>query len=1606
MQKNLHSLTIIFILLLFFFNAPVFGQEPCDEEATYPAPGLTCADAPILCDIGAINGYCAIMPPPPITGNQPSPLCPGNFVANNIIWFGFVASGETVIIEALIEDCTTTPDGQTGVQYGIYTDCSFATAVVCNGNSNTGMITMGDGVTFVPGETYYVFFDGFGGSVCQITVDITEGAGEYNVADPSAIDNDFEGNLFDPPFLPDQVCQGGEIEFFAVDIPPSNTEDYWWTITPATSDYPTGIITVPDDSAPVNDTYIVNLDLSDAGSYEICAYAYTGCDTSLVQCQTIEVVPLGDEVLDTYYVCENEYPDAGPPEWEGGIITGPGEYFEQLEEPLFSCDFSQSLTVESIPLQPEEMVTLAVCDYSFTQMYDICNQTVFGDQVNSYIVCPNNDMNGCDSMIILTLDFINVIGTLLDPVCEDGQLLFSWAGAYPASDNFTTVIFNLYRDNVLVFSADGATFNPNEEPMPVDIESGTYFVEVVVQKFGTECIFSSNLETINVDNLLPETPDLDPWAINPCIQDSISYALAPTSDPGLTYIWDITPSEGLVIADDSSTVIGINWQTGDPNQVYTICVTADNGCGLSAPMCEEINLLAQPIASYSIPDAICITDVANVEYDGSTITSGDYIWNFGGGDIGGADSNAPGPFNVSFSTPGQKIITVSVNQGTCISETYIDSIDVFVPLDVPVVNCGSETDSIGFSWNNLADDYIITVTDAPVDAVFNETDSTFSATGLEPLDEITIMITAVDNGPCGDVTETYTCIAQNCPPIDISLVVPTDTICLDASAGTMDLEAVVDPILPDAVITWSGNGITDQDNGIFDPSSAGVGVHQILFSYENDCQYTSTVNVVVLEQPVSSFTLPDAICITNVATMNYTGTFSTGNFAWDFDGGIATGADAGPFDISWDTPGIKTVTATVSNGNCLSEVFTYEVDVQDTLSAPEITCFPETTEINFSWNDVDNATEYEVFINGDSQGTQSGTTYNVPDLVPGNIVEITVVAISENLCPNTSSFESCEALNCPVVLVNLTTNMPFVCLGDPDTQVQIDSEIIGGQDEADLTWSGPGVNQTGIFDATVAGVGEHEIILEYNVLNCFEYDTILMTVLPTPIASFNTQDVICVSDTFFIEFDGTYDQAATFNWDLDGGNISGDFPGPYKVWYNSAGTFDITLELEENTCLSTPFTQQVTVEDELSLPDPGFDCEPTTNSIVFSWPEVECATSYIIFVNGEELETQTGTEYFVSDLDAQQTVQFEVIAISECACGDAAFDVTCATSACPTIGLDIAEVEDICLDLNTETIQLTVEETGSTGFEATTWIGDGVDQDGVFDPQVVGPGEHQIIYSMNDANCSYTDNVIITIYESPEAGVQFNDPTCPGEEDGTIEIIAFGGDGNYSFFINDEQIETTNLGGLSGGNYTIDIIDGNGCSYSEVVTLTAPSQEAVTIQGSSSIVAGDSSMYSINTGIPTEDITDVTWIDQEGNVICTGADCLTIDYGPEEDVTICATVTYGAGCTEENCLEIRAIKVKQVYIPNVFSPNGDNTNDVFNIWPNDEVTAIPLVQIYNRWGEKMFEATDLPMDGTGPNWDGTFKGKSLNPGVYSYIVNVIYKDGTTEVIPGDLTLIK
>jgi gliding motility-associated-like protein len=89
-----------------------------------------------------------------------------------------------------------------------------------------------------------------------------------------------------------------------------------------------------------------------------------------------------------------------------------------------------------------------------------------------------------------------------------------------------------------------------------------------------------------------------------------------------------------------------------------------------------------------------------------------------------------------------------------------------------------------------------------------------------------------------------------------------------------------------------------------------------------------------------------------------------------------------------------------------------------------------------------------------------------------------------------------------------------------------------------------------------------------------------------------------------------------------------------------------------------------------------------------------------------------------------------------------------------------------------------------------------------------------------------------------------------------------------------------------------------------------------------------------------------------------------------------------------------------VFVPNVFTPNGDGLNDIFYIYGRN-VKLIEL-QIFNRWGELVFESHDLEY-----GWDGYFRSQEQPSGVFVYFMKYLACDGyRAKVLKGSLNLIK
>jgi gliding motility-associated-like protein len=88
-----------------------------------------------------------------------------------------------------------------------------------------------------------------------------------------------------------------------------------------------------------------------------------------------------------------------------------------------------------------------------------------------------------------------------------------------------------------------------------------------------------------------------------------------------------------------------------------------------------------------------------------------------------------------------------------------------------------------------------------------------------------------------------------------------------------------------------------------------------------------------------------------------------------------------------------------------------------------------------------------------------------------------------------------------------------------------------------------------------------------------------------------------------------------------------------------------------------------------------------------------------------------------------------------------------------------------------------------------------------------------------------------------------------------------------------------------------------------------------------------------------------------------------------------------------------------VFVPNAFTPDNDNENDV--LYVRGGLIKEMTFRVYTRWGELIFESFDRAN-----GWDGTFRGKAMDPDVYDYYLKVICVDDEESIIKGNITLIR
>lgn len=286
------------------------------------------------------------------------------------------------------------------------------------------------------------------------------------------------------------------------------------------------------------------------------------------------------------------------------------------------------------------------------------------------------------------------------------------------------------------------------------------------------------------------------------------------------------------------------------------------------------------------------------------------------------------------------------------------------------------------------------------------------------------------------------------------------------------------------------------------------------------------------------------------------------------------------------------------------------------------------------------------------------------------------------------------------------------------------------------------------------------------------------------------------------------------------------------------------------------------------------------------------------------------------------------------------------------------------------------------------------------------PGSY-VLTATYPGGCVARDSLVIeSNTEAPAiTAIEIIPERCRGENNGRIVVEEVtGGVSPYAYAIDGSTLNTAGFfTELEPGDYTIVITDANGCATDTLITIEPGPDIKIGEPFVLEIMRGDSGIISIEVNVPEAELRSVEWRPPD-QLSCDT--CLTTQVTATNSQNYTLEVVHENGCIVSTSVQLLTEEDLEVYIPNVFSPNGDGNNDGFTLFADSRVREIASMDIFDRWGEHVFTAVGISPNQPDAGWDGTHKGRPLNPQVLVYTIVTLLDDGREVVFKGDFTLMR
>ena len=1156
--------------------------------------------------------------------------------------------------------------------------------------------------------------------------------------------------------------------------------------------------------------------------------------------------------------------------------------------------------------------------------------------------------------------------------CTDTITFFNYVYVRPAVAEFEatlscdtpfTVTFqnnSIAADSYTWDFGDGSPTSTEFEPTHIYLLPGYYEVELTVTSDTTNCI---NRE---IENFTITDPVANFVGANTSGCGPLTVNFTESSTDAVAWYWDF--GDGSTTTEQNPTHTFINQGTYD----ISLTITDLNGCSDTLINIDMIvvtgSVPAFEIASTAGCDSLAVAFNDLSSPPGSVLT-----WNWSFGD--GGTSTQQNPTHIYQNAGSYNVALTITDDAGCNNSSLMFNFVNYIPYPTPDFlawqNEACPGEPITFN-NNSSSDAVSFVWDFGDGATSTDTMPThaYAAPGV-----YTVSLSAANSNGCDSTATILNYITIEEPTASFSAF-PTVAFCPPLLVNFTDLSAT-------NIVAWQWFFGDGSFSTIQNPAHVYTvpGLFDVTLVVTNSFGCTDTIlmpGIINLSGPSGTFSFePDSAgCLPFTVTFEAASS-NASTFTWDFgDGNLGNGQIAAhqytqsgnffPSLILQDANGCSFVIP--GTGSITVSPLVVDAGTDVTICREDSTQLIATGGTIYAWNPT--------------TGLSNPTIAN-PVASP-SATTMYIVTVTDGDCSNTDSV---------TVTVGNTATAAFdfntVCAGD--TTFFTDLSINGGDSIVTWQWDFGDSNTSQLQSPAhlYSQGGTYSVELYVATANgCDNTFTTDVVVNSNPVAAFSAPDV-CLNDTaIFTDLSSiATGNIITWNWDMSDGTVF--FTQNAEHLYALDSMFTVSLVITGTGGCSDSTAQTITIHP---LPVAEFSVEDVciTQVSVFSDSTTINSGSIVnyqwTFGNGNTSNQQNPTQIYA----APGTYTVTLLATSDFGCVDS---TSGSTTIFPNpVSSFSANSDSSC------TYPVTVGFTNiSTGATLYNWTFGNGDSSAVFNPSVVydTSGTYPVtLLVTNQFGCSDTSSALYNVYPIPRADFSVSategcQPLSITFDSGLTEnALTYSwtfNNGSSSNEVNPTTVYTDP--GVYGVSLTI--VGEGGCidsvSYANIITVfenpTAAFDYHVVNEPN---IDGTTEFTNLSSPV-------ISTHYDFGDGSSSSEPNPTHQFGNYGAYPVSLIVTDARGCIDTATYNIFVDFFSGLWVPNAFVPQGEDGYNLF--LPKGTGLKTYTLQIFDTWGNLLFETSKLENGQPVEGWNGILKGELLPQNAYVWHIIARFGDG-------------